>query len=127
MINLRVVEVNDKNNPGLIGLVPNLVFKGVVKNDHLEHIDVDEEMRMMIVLVINEDDDYDKDNDGDDDDADDDDNAIYIIKAKESAFQSQKNCGKSAQSRHKKFATKVCKSLKKVPKMLQSETKTMFT
>ena len=72
MINLRVVEVNDKNNPGLIGLVPNLVFKGVVKNDHLEHIDVDEEMRMMIILVINDDDD---DDDVDDDDDDYDNNA----------------------------------------------------
>ena len=38
---LRVVEVNDKNNPRLIGLVPNLVLKGVVKYDHLENIGAD--------------------------------------------------------------------------------------
>ena len=39
---LRVVEVNDKNNPRLIGLVPNLVLKGVVKYDHLENIEEDD-------------------------------------------------------------------------------------
>ena len=36
---LRVVEVNDENNPRFIGLVPNLVLKGVVKYDHLENVD----------------------------------------------------------------------------------------
>ena len=41
MINLRVVEINDKNNSCLIGLVPNLVLKGVVKYDHLESVDAD--------------------------------------------------------------------------------------
>ena len=62
MINLRVVEINDKNNSCLIGLVPNLVLKGVVKYDHLGNVDADEEMRMMIILVINDDDDDDYDN-----------------------------------------------------------------
>ena len=65
MINLRVVEINDKNNPLLIGLVPNLVLKGVVKYDHLGNVDADEKMRMMIILVINDDDDDDYDNNAD--------------------------------------------------------------
>ena len=49
----------------------------------------------------------------------------YILKAKkfaESAFHSQKICGKVRKSRHWNFATKVRKSLKKkVPKMLQKK------
>ena len=32
-----MVEVNDQNNPRPIAFVPNLVFEGVVKYEHLEH------------------------------------------------------------------------------------------
>ena len=53
----------------------------------------------------------------------------YILKAKEfaeSAFQSKKIAEKVRKSLHQNFATKVCKSLKKNPKMCsvgESETK----
>ena len=34
-----MVEVDDENNPRLIGPIPNFVLEGVVKDDHLENID----------------------------------------------------------------------------------------
>ena len=38
MTDLRMIEVNDENNPCFIGPVPNLVLEGVVKDGHLENI-----------------------------------------------------------------------------------------
>ena len=37
IIDLRVVEVNDQNNPRPIAFVPNFVFEGVVKYEDLEN------------------------------------------------------------------------------------------